>query len=75
MQTFIDEDELRMTRILLSNTTIVVQTDGITSESFQSNIGSPQGDSLSGTLFNIKFETSLRKIRAQLNEKDPTIHI
>ena len=32
------------------------------------NIGSPQGDGLSGVLFNIYFENSLRKLREGLDK-------
>ena len=34
---------------------------------FVTNIGSPQGDGLSGVLFNIYFENSLRKLREELD--------
>ena len=73
METFLGEDEIRMTRILLSNITIRIRTNDVLSESFISNLGSPQGDGLSGTLFNIKFESALRKIRAQINIQQPMI--
>ena len=67
LETFINEDEIRMIRLLLSNTTLQIKTD-VKSEPFSSNIGSPQGDGISGTLINIYFEHSLRKIR-QKNEE------
>ena len=43
------------------------------SEPFTSNLGSPQGDGLSGTLFNITFESALRKIRSKINIQQPEI--
>ena len=70
LQTFADEDEMRMVRFLLSNTTLQVRMRGATAEStFTSNVGSPQGDSLSGPLFNIYFERALQDLREAM--KDP----
>ena len=45
-----EEDERRMVRILLSDTKLEVRISGFEEEEvpFQSNRGSPQGDSLSG---------------------------
>ena len=37
------------------------------------NIGSPQGDGLSGILFNIYFENSLRKLREGLDKISPEL--
>ena len=61
------EGEIRMIRLLINNTTITVRTNEVMSEPFTSNLGSPQGDGLSGTLFNITFESALRKIRSKIN--------
>ena len=41
------KDSLRLIRVLLANTSLKVKVNGIMSESFTSNIGSPQGDALS----------------------------
>ena len=41
--------------------------NNVETEPFTSNIGSPQGDGISGVLFDIYFEASLRKIREKLN--------
>ena len=60
---FLDEDEVRMIQLLLSNTTLDVRINNAETEPFSSNMGSPQGDALSGVLFNIYFEESLRKVR------------
>ena len=35
----------------------------------QTNVGSPQGDSISGTFFNIELETALRILRGKLNSR------
>ena len=45
LESIVDEDELRMIRVLLSNTTleIKVNSDEVISVLFHTNIGSPQG--------------------------------
>ena len=73
LEKFQEEDEIRMIRLLISNTTITVRTNEVMSEPFASNFGSPQGDGLSGTLFNITFESALRKIRSKINIQQPEI--
>ena len=60
LETILNEDEMRMTQLLLSNTTISIKTGNVISEPCKTNIGSPQGDGLSGTFFNIMFEAALR---------------
>jgi hypothetical protein len=62
MSTIVEEDELRMCRLLLSNTTVTIQNSKVNAEPFSTNIGSPQGDGISGTFFNVYFERSLRKL-------------
>ena len=44
-----------------------------TTKSFSSNIGSPQGVALSGLLFDIYFENSLRKFRVAMIENSHLI--
>ena len=66
LETFLDEDEVRMVRRLLSKTTLEVRVKGAKSEPFESNIGSPQGGSVSGPLFEIYFENSLKDVRGEL---------
>ena len=73
LETILNEDEMRMSQLLLSNTTISIKTGNLISEPCKTNIGSPQGDGLSGTFFNIMFEAALRKVRAQINLSIPTI--
>ena len=74
ISTFLDEDEIRMIRFLLTNTTLEIKMNNIETQPFESNIGSPQGDGLSGTLFNIYFEHALRKLRSQLQQNDAIQH-
>ena len=64
LSSFIEEDELRMIRYLLSNTDLRLKQNKImTSNKFLSNIGTPQGDSLSPVLFIIYLEYALRSLR------------
>ena len=74
ISTFLDEDETRMIRFLLTNTTLEIKMNNLETQPFESNIGSPQGDGLSGTLFNIYFEHVLRKLRSKLQQNDSTQH-
>lgn len=74
LDTFVDEDEVRMIRLLLSDTTLEIKINGAETEPFESNVGSPQGDGISGPLFNIYFESALRKLRELLNHPTPMPH-
>ena len=51
LENILHEDEVRMVRLLLSNTTLDIKISGVDTEEFLSNIGSPQGGGISGTLF------------------------
>ena len=54
LKTFLNEDEIRLCKILLSNTTIAIKDEiNDKNDIFESNIGSPQGDRISGTFFNV----------------------
>ena len=63
-----DPDTARLVRILLSDTTLQVKLANYQMDTilFISNIGSPQGDSVSGPLFILYFEYALRKVRIAL---------
>ena len=67
VESFLDEDEARIIRRLLSNTTLEVRVKGAETTPFISNIGSPQGGSISGPLFEIYFENSLREVSTERN--------
>ena len=58
LENLLDEDELRMCHLLLSKTTIKIKFDDHELETVETNIGSPQGDGISGTFFNIELENS-----------------
>ena len=66
LRKFLDEDEMRIIRILLSNTTLELKMKDTETKMFKSNMGSPQGDGLSGLLFDVYFENSLRKVRFKM---------
>ena len=64
---FMCEDNQRILRVLLSETTVEIQIKGAEATPFKSNIGAPQGDSYSGPQFTTYFEFSLKKVREQTN--------
>ena len=64
---FMCEDNQRILRILLSETSIEIQVKGSKSTAFKSNIGGPQGDSYSGPQFTTYFENSLQTVRIECN--------
>ncbi|GFR64605.1 very-long-chain enoyl-CoA reductase [Elysia marginata] len=64
LKNFNIEDEQRIIRYLLSNTELSIELKGSSkTESFKSNIGTPQGDSLSPVLFIVYLEHALKNIR------------
>ena len=66
---FLEEDEIRMIRYLLSNTNIKPKINSADIETkFEANIGTPQGDSISPVLFNIYLEKTLKEIRPELDQ-------
>ena len=65
--TIVNEDELRIIRFLLSNTKIKTRINGATkTNTFISNVGTPQGDSLSPVLFVVYLEHALKEVRTTL---------
>ena len=73
LKDIIDSDEKRMCHLLLSNTKIRIKYGTHEQEEVKTNIGSPQGDAISGTFFNIAFENSLRTLRERMNSSEPSI--
>ena len=59
----LDEDGVRILRILISNTSIEIKVKGAKTKPVKTNIGAPQGDSYSGPLFTIYFENALQEVR------------
>lgn len=64
-ESFLDEDEVRLIRALLSNTSLELYC-GPLSKSIPTLVGSPQGDGLSPTLFIIYLEAALKEVRVAL---------
>ena len=58
------EDDIRLVRLLLSNTKIRVRVNNATSAEFISTNGAFQGDSLSGILFTLQLAGALYNVRA-----------
>ena len=56
LESFLREDEIRIIKILLSNITLDIKSSSNISNPFNTNIGSPQGDGLSGCLLIIYLE-------------------
>lgn len=65
-RTLFGEDEWRMTLQLLSHTNLEVKLERTTSHKFISNVGTPQGDSLSQILFTVYLEFAKRELRSRL---------
>ena len=59
VESFLREDEMRIIRILFSNTTLDIKSSSNISNSFDANAASPQGDDLSGRFFIIYLEKAL----------------
>ena len=71
LEAFIIDDELRMIRVLLSDTSLEIKTNGAIPEPFESNVGSPQGDAISGPLFNVYFKSALIELRVAIDQVNP----
>jgi hypothetical protein len=67
----ISNDSLRLIRVLLANTSLKVKVNGVDSDAFKSNIGSPQGDALSPILFSIYLEHAVRKLQGKVGLHRP----
>ena len=61
-----NDDEVRLVRLLLSNTILRVNVNGTMSVEFQSFLGAFQGDCLSGCLFTLVLAGALCDLRIQL---------
>ncbi|GFR94560.1 very-long-chain enoyl-CoA reductase [Elysia marginata] len=67
LEDIVNEDEHRIIRFLLSNTIIDTKIIGATEKKpFFSNVGTPQGDSLSPVLFTKYLEHALKEVRPVL---------
>ena len=50
LENMLEEDEIRMCKMLLSETTVILRFGREYFEEFKTNIGSPQGDAISSSL-------------------------
>ena len=71
LEEFLDEDEVRMCRLLLSTTTTTLRFDNSPEQTFSTNKGSPQGDAISGVFFNMALENALRDLRNEIRSMNP----
>ena len=62
---FFEEDKMRIIIVLLSDTNLEIKIQGAGTKPFKSDIGSPQGDVVSGPFFRIYFQHYLRKFREE----------
>ena len=68
LEEFLDEDDLRILNTLLAETTLEVKEKNAQATTFESNIGSPQGDSVSGPLFTLYFNRAFQQIKDQMQK-------
>ena len=62
-----NEDQRRMTRALMTGTTLEVKIlDHTNQKNLESNVGSPQGDGISGKNFTLFLESALSDAREKL---------
>jgi hypothetical protein len=64
LKNIIDQDSWRLALSLLERTTLQARIGRALSTPFETNIGTPQGDSLSPVLFIIYLELAMRELRA-----------
>ena len=69
LETFVNDSELRLIRMLLAETTLQPRPKRGKGSTFATTIGTPQGDSLSPVLFVIYLEAALRDLRNNLPQR------
>ena len=70
VEEFLDDDDLRILSTLLAEATVEVKIENAQATTFESNIGLPQGDRISGPLFALYFNRALRQIKDEM-QKNP----
>ena len=70
VEEFLDEDDQRILSTLLAETTLENKVENAQATTFESNIGSPQGGSISGPLFTLYFNRALQQIKDEM-QKEP----
>ena len=69
LETFLEDSELRIIRLLLTDTTLEPRLSKGSYPAFNTTIGTPQGDSLSPVLFIVYLEAALRELRQMFPER------
>ena len=67
LEPLLDDDEIRLIRLLLRDTMLSLRLGNRLLSPFESNTGTPQGDSLSPVLFVVYLEAALRDLASQLD--------
>ena len=66
LESFLDEDEIKLITLLLTDTQNRIRIDSDLSDMFKATIGTPQGDGLSPILFIIYLEAALKDLRSEM---------
>ena len=69
VEEFLDEDDQRILSMLLAQTTLENKVENAQATTFESNIGSPQGGSISGPLFTLYFSRALQQIKDEMQKE------
>ena len=69
-----NDDEVRIIRYLMANTTLEVNVESSKSPAFPTTTGIPQGDGLSPVLFTVYLEAALRDLRSALPPRSTAMH-
>ena len=69
VEEFLDENDLQIVSTLLAETTLEVKAENAKATTFQSNIASSQGDSISGPLFTLYFNRALPQIKDEMQKE------
>ena len=67
------EDDIKLVKMLLTNTTLKIKVEKTLSGWFATTFGSFKGDSLSSKLFTLYLAGALNHLRAKLNRENPPI--
>ena len=67
LHSFLDTDNVRIIRLLLSDTNISVSVDDALFAPFNTTVGTPQGDSLSPVIFTVYLDAALRTLHGYLH--------
>ena len=69
VEEYLDEDDLRILNTLLAETTLEIKVETAQATTFETNIGSPQQDSISGPLFTLYFNKALQQIKEEMQKE------